>query len=242
MHEFDDIQMGNGEDPVERMQPVAEDDNLLGAADIARNPDLANAVHGLEKKTDFTEDDIDWKKVYEEDCEVATKLASDKKWNIYRLMSGEMETDTAWCFGCKFRQKGLKANGVFEHMNEYQNGNYGHVGMLTLLSGLQEIYITRQLKRMTAQRDEAKFWFRRALYDHVHEHNKTEYVSTIMRCKKYDILSREIWEKRIHRDVLTGATSMDYRALPHLVKMDDKGEALRAKIVKMKQNGIDRSF
>lgn len=241
MAELDDIVMGGGdEDPVQEQEaelPPADQ------ADVERNPELAGAVAACRRKTDHTDDRIDWKRVNQEDTRRALDVAHEKKWNVADFVTEDVEVDTEWCFACRAKQKNMQANGILKSLNDFNGGKYRTTQMIALLDGLQDLYITHLLSRVKKQdRVNGKFWFRRSIYDHIHDHNKTAFVNACVQQRNYGTLKRELWDARTYTDHLTGATSLNFKAIPLLFKTDAQCGSLDKVLEKFQQNGTPSSF
>jgi len=244
-HQFAQQEDGGGEESKEEfgLPPV----NPL-QADIDRNPDLRAAVAAVQqqqRKADYTDDDINWKQVYEEDKELAEKFARERKWDASQMLSGDREQDTKWCFVCRCKSKLPQSGaGIQLELNNHLSAQYSRVQMLDLLTQLQDIHIRKFLKLQKTQKqgDECHFWCRRAIYNHIHDHNRTQFVNTHVQRKRLGSMCDDLWSARMLIDPLNGNVLPHLKVIPLWMKSNEKYNAMDVALAKMTQTGIANTF
>ena len=226
------------------LPPENEHDNENGAVDeddaMARE-----AREILPPKIDLTEDKVNWKALEKEDFELATQIAKAKCWNMDRFW------DKDWCAACSLvsepgggSQRGPE--GVFALCNDATARSYEKCKMEVVVSTVRDIWIERQLSRMAAGEDPqtaaVRFWTRRQIYEHLHQHNRLRFTTLVQDSKRLTMIETEMFNGRLKVDPVTGIETHDLRCLKMYKEFNRYNHDIRAAKSKESQSGDKRFF
>lgn len=202
-----------------------------------------DAAQHMPLKLDLTEDRVDWKKLKEEDEELAQQIATTKGWNMDRFW------DPEWCAACSLQpgpgQMQIERK-VFENCEQAVAKNYEKAKMEEVCKAVRDIWVQAQLARMAPGERPAtanvKFWSCRQVYEHLHDHNFNEYTRLVQEGRMYDKLARELYSLRKRVDALTGQELIDYKAVRELRAVRKENRVIQQEKNKASQRAERRFF
>ena len=202
------------------------------------------AAQVLERKSDLTDDKIDWKKVGEEDQQQAQQIASQKRWDPNQFW------DPDWCAACELRprtaesRKQTLAEAVWEACNAAVAQTYENSKMEVVLKTVRDKWVSDLLVKMLGGESPApvKFWGRRQIYEHLHAHNRTRFVRLVQDGKRFDSIATELFESRIKSDPVTGLSAIDTRVVKSYKELNTAKWGILQELRKEASSGDRRFF
>jgi hypothetical protein len=185
----------------------------MAQADAERDPANA-AIHQQQQQgAKLTADDIDWKKLYEEDVKTGKAYAQGRSWNADAFV------DSGFCAACSF-----KGDAVFHDLNVHVLKYYRDTSMETLLTQIQTMYRDKQHNDMQENDGcSVRWWFRRQIYMHLHKHNLTNAVRLEQNFRNAKDLQLQLFAN-ITRIGLDGTTQVDSKMANAWMKLSKEVE------------------
>jgi hypothetical protein len=192
-------------------------------------------------RIDLTDDAIDWKAWSAEDQERGRAEAVRRGWDPDTYAG-----DGKWCAACMLRPKSQQVDPAnpFWKMNLIVAAEYCSTSMATLLEKLQTQFTDSFTRDLVDGQTPlvARWWSRRQIYEHLHQHNVQEGVQLEQNRRRANKIADEMYHGRAEFDQLQQKEVFDLRKVGVWRTLIKDAQVLRKDARKQFLDGEKRYF